>query len=899
MRDLSVVASVGSAAFADAGIAGQNDGTRARRSPGSTLKPFIYALAIDQGLVHPMTVLKDTPQAFGAQSPENFDGEFAGPVTVQEALVRSRNVPAVAVGLQLREPGLRDFLLAGGVARLEDASHYGLALYLGGAEVTMRELAGLYATLANGGLWRPLRDERGAPAVAPRRLLSEAASYVTLDMLAGNPRPAQAFANSAVRAAGPVYWKTGTSNGFRDAWSAGVFDHYVLVVWVGHFDGRPNPAFVGVQTAAPLFFQLVDALRATRRRDAGGGALAAADRPASMLRPPAALRRVAVCADSGDLPNAWCPRTVETWYLPGVSPIRVSTLHRALRIDRRSGLLACPGTPPEATRTEVHEFWSSDMLEQFERAGLPRRRPPAADPACAATSLAAADRGAARAPEITSPLARRQLPAARRRAAGHAAGGAACDQRCRRRRAVLVRRRRLRRAWHPGETRRMAAARAGSLPDPRGRRCGPRRTSRTRGGARRLNAARAAARPRLHARATSGKIPVPSGYGDPHAAIDPHADHPVASRLPAGRRRRGRRGLRLGLLQRRRSESTTRGRARQHVHQEDDASPRSSPASTSPARPCWSPAPPPVSASSRCARSPRQGASVLGTGRTLAKAREACSSVGPRCTPLELELESLDSVRACADAVRALGTPIDVLMLNAGIMSLPKLEQVNGIEKQFAVNHLGHFLLAHRLLDQVKAAPQGRVVTMSSSAYKWAPPAGIEFDNLSGARDYDGNKAYGIAKTANGLFSLELARRLAGTTTTSNSVNPGAVNTNLMRHLPSWQRQIFTPIAKFLVKPVEVGAATQVYVATAPALAAVSGYYFEDCNPRGPRRLDEQRRARPAALGEVRRARRRLPRLSLHGRAAAARRAGAAALILWCRRHRAAMCCTRVQGATS
>jgi NAD(P)-dependent dehydrogenase (short-subunit alcohol dehydrogenase family) len=226
-----------------------------------------------------------------------------------------------------------------------------------------------------------------------------------------------------------------------------------------------------------------------------------------------------------------------------------------------------------------------------------------------------------------------------------------------------------------------------------------------------------------------------------------------------------------------------------------------------------------------------KGASVLGTGRTLAKARAACSGVGPRCTPFELELESLDSVRACADAVRALGTPIDVLMLNAGIMSLPKLEQVNGLEKQFAVNHLGHFLLAHRLLDQVKAAPQGRVVTLSSSAYKWAPPAGIEFDNLSGQRDYDGNKAYGIAKTANGLFSLELARRLAGTTTTSNSVNPGAVNTNLMRHLPAWQRQIFTPIARFLVKPVEVGAATQVYAATAPALATVSGCYFEDCNP--------------------------------------------------------------------
>ncbi len=226
-----------------------------------------------------------------------------------------------------------------------------------------------------------------------------------------------------------------------------------------------------------------------------------------------------------------------------------------------------------------------------------------------------------------------------------------------------------------------------------------------------------------------------------------------------------------------------------------------------------------------------RGANVLGTGRTLTKAREACAGIGPRCTPLELELESLDSVRACSDAVRALGMPLDVLLLNAGIMALPKLEQVRGLEKQFAVNHVGHFLLANRLLEQVKAAPQGRVVTMSSSAYKWAPPVGIEFDNLSGERDYTANKAYGISKTANGLFSLELARRLEGTNATSNSVNPGGVNTNLSRHYPAWQRNILGLIAGFLLKPVEVGAATQCYVSAAPALAKVSGCYFEDCNP--------------------------------------------------------------------
>lgn len=229
-----------------------------------------------------------------------------------------------------------------------------------------------------------------------------------------------------------------------------------------------------------------------------------------------------------------------------------------------------------------------------------------------------------------------------------------------------------------------------------------------------------------------------------------------------------------------------------------------------------------------------RGARVLGTGRTLDKASAACASVGERCTPLALELEDLDSVRACSDAVRALGVPVDVLVCNAGIMNLPALEQVRGIEKHFFVNHLGHFLLVNRLLPQVQAAPQGRVVVVTSSAYKWAPPAGIELEDLGQSKgEYSAQEAYGIAKTANGLFSLELARRFQGTAATSNSVNPGAVDTNLWRHLPAWQRA-FTPLLRLMIKSPAQGAATQCYVATAPALATVSGHYFSDCNPEVP-----------------------------------------------------------------
>ncbi len=226
-----------------------------------------------------------------------------------------------------------------------------------------------------------------------------------------------------------------------------------------------------------------------------------------------------------------------------------------------------------------------------------------------------------------------------------------------------------------------------------------------------------------------------------------------------------------------------------------------------------------------------RGAHCIVTGRTLDKAREACVSVNGKTTPIALELENWDTVAAAAAAVRSLGMPIDMLVLNAGIMALPKLEKVYGLEKHFVVNHLGHFILANRLLDQVKAAPQGRVVAVSSLGYRWAPPAGIEFDNLSGDRGYEPNKMYGQSKLANGLMTLQLAKLLQGTAATANSVHPGIINTNLGRHMAAWKLALTPLIGWAFMKSVEEGAATTCYVATAPALAGTTGQYFEDCNP--------------------------------------------------------------------
>lgn len=227
-----------------------------------------------------------------------------------------------------------------------------------------------------------------------------------------------------------------------------------------------------------------------------------------------------------------------------------------------------------------------------------------------------------------------------------------------------------------------------------------------------------------------------------------------------------------------------------------------------------------------------RGAHVIGTGRTLEKAQVACASIDGRTTPLALELGDFQSAVDCATAVQDLGLGLDMLICNAGINTFGELERVNGIEKIFVVNFLGHFVLVNRLLPHMRDAGRGRIVHVSSrSAYRQAPAAGIDFDNLRGEKSFDASEAYGRSKLANALFSLELAGRLEGSGVTSNAIHPGLVKTNIARTAPMVLRKAFDLLGPVIAKTPAQGAATQVYVATSPALAGVSGAYFEDCNP--------------------------------------------------------------------
>lgn len=243
------------------------DLTRAVRSPGSTLKPFIYGLAFEDGLIGPNTLLDDMPQSFGGYSPENFDRTFKGEVSVTEALQHSLNLPAVRVLDRLGADRLAAVLEAAGVALAGPKRadlRFGLTLALGGAGVTMRDLGALYAGLANGGDIAPLAFTEEDKARGKRRedfqiFSAESASRISA-ILAGAPALEGRAPSDLMQSAPRVAFKTGTSYGFRDAWSAGHSSAFTVVVWVGRADGAARPGETGRKAAAPLLMDVFDVL---------------------------------------------------------------------------------------------------------------------------------------------------------------------------------------------------------------------------------------------------------------------------------------------------------------------------------------------------------------------------------------------------------------------------------------------------------------------------------------------------------------------------------------------------------------------------------------------------------------------------------------------------------------
>lgn len=381
-----ILAYVGSPDIDDAARLGHNDGVLALRQPGSSLKPFVYELAMERLGYTAATVLPDVelylPTRDGDYHPNNYDGRFHGPVRVREALANSYNVPAVitadAVGParvleRFHDLGMRSLT--------EDAEHYGAAIALGDGEVRLLDLANAYATLARGGVWKSIvavksaLGKDGAPLALPpresRRVIDEAASFVITDILADRGARISSFGEGNVlELPFPVAAKTGTSKGYRDNLTVGFTPDVTVAVWVGNFDGSPMEGVSGVSGAGPLFHRAM--LAAARGRPL-----------AEFTRPAGQIEEIAVCSLSGERPGPGCDHLrQELFAVSGdrrTAPATTCSMHERVAIDRRNGLRASSSCPRAAIEERTFERFDARVAAWARLVGrnlAPERRSP-------------------------------------------------------------------------------------------------------------------------------------------------------------------------------------------------------------------------------------------------------------------------------------------------------------------------------------------------------------------------------------------------------------------------------------------------------------------------------------------------------------------------------------------
>lgn len=382
--NLDTLAYVGSGRYADPDRLGHVDMVVARRSPGSALKPFLYGLALDDGLIHSASLMVDAPQDFDGYRPANFGDVFRGPVSATEALKLSLNVPAVDLLDRIGPTRFSARLHHGGIdLALPRGSTPNLALALGGVATSLEDLVGGYAALVRGGLAGRPRYRSDAP-LDERRILSEGAAWIVRDMLGADGRPGDGIAGLDVSRRARLAWKTGTSYGFRDSWAIGVTPSLVIGVWIGRPDGTPMPGHYGAITALPLLVAIADSLP----RSAADSAWPA---------PPPGVVRVPVCwplgvaAEAHDDP-ALCHRRLEAWTLGGATPPTLVDRHEPAGVTLRLGQLVdaasgrrvrldCAQGP---TRTATVAAWPARLSPWLPESIQARARLPDWAPGCIA-----------------------------------------------------------------------------------------------------------------------------------------------------------------------------------------------------------------------------------------------------------------------------------------------------------------------------------------------------------------------------------------------------------------------------------------------------------------------------------------------------------------------------------
>jgi len=383
---LDALAYVGSGAFGDEARLGHVDMVRALRSPGSTLKPFLYGLALDDGLIDSESLLVDAPQSFGSYRPANFNESFNGPVGAAQALRLSLNVPAVDLLDRVGPARFMARLANGGIdLQLPRGAEPNLSIILGGAGARLEELVGAYTAFNRAGVAARVRLTRD-DTLTERRLMSDGAAWIVRSILEANPRPGYASDTFDTSGKPRVAWKTGTSYGYRDAWAIGATRRYTLGVWIGRPDGTPMPGQYGAITALPLLFQAVDSL----------------PRPPSNLfadTAPASVREAEVCWPLGlafdPAKPEVCHEKRTAWVLNGVIPATLpdrdagtwsaATAH--IRTDARSGQRLSADCHAATEREVDIARWPALAYPWLSHVERRRASMPPLAPQCAADAL--------------------------------------------------------------------------------------------------------------------------------------------------------------------------------------------------------------------------------------------------------------------------------------------------------------------------------------------------------------------------------------------------------------------------------------------------------------------------------------------------------------------------------
>jgi penicillin-binding protein 1C len=402
----NIIAYLGSPDFKDGENAGQVDNARSFRSPGSALKPLIYGLAFDEGIVTPKSVLHDLPVDFSGYAPENYNRTFNGFVSVETALSNSLNVPAVKMLDQIGVKNMIDVLKR---AQFQEISkkdkNLGLSLALGGCGVSLVEMAGLYCAFANQGVFSPLKVITPPPTPSPtgrgmdslskgegwgevQRHISPSAAYMLTEILTKVERPEMPSDYEHNPHIPKIAWKTGTSYGRRDAWSIGYNAKYTVAVWLGNANGVGSPELVGAGVATPLLFKLFGVIDYNA--------------PLDWFFIPETLKNRLVCTATGDLPSDFCESTTSDYFIPTVSHTRRCEHLRYVFISPDEKMSYCAECLPQGGfKRKLYPNLSPEMLAFYETNQVAIEKMPPHNPQC--TKLLEGN-----APKIVSPVEGRE-----------------------------------------------------------------------------------------------------------------------------------------------------------------------------------------------------------------------------------------------------------------------------------------------------------------------------------------------------------------------------------------------------------------------------------------------------------------------------------------------------------